>query len=165
MPGYLLIEQNKLSPPRPEKQGVKANTTRVGFFDFVRSLNDETFPYDENSSLLVYGIEELLLGKRPEMNDEAKRIRSKLNKAAGWFERRGCADIQIIFKQPLIRGDKLKVAHVTQEIPIYLIFGSPVPDTINGQTVFRTGSFNLTGAGYNEWHTDNAERTDAHNLE
>lgn len=148
MPGYLLVEQNKLSPPKSEKQGVKANRTRIGFFDFLRSLDDETFPYDENSSLLVVGIEDVLLGARPEMEDEAKRIRAKLNKAAGMFERRSCADIQIVFKQPLIRGDKLTVDHVTAKIPIYLIFGSPVPDTINGQTVFRTGSFNLTGAGY-----------------
>lgn len=148
MPGYLLIEQNKLSPPKPEKQGVKANTYRIGFFDFLRSLDDETFPYDENSSLLVAGIEDVLLGARPEMDDEAIHIRAKLNKAAGHFDSRNCADIQIIFKQPLIRGDRLTVDHVTAIIPIYLIFGSPVPDTINGQTVFRTGSFNLTGAGY-----------------
>ena len=148
MPGYLLVEQNKLSPPKPEKQGVPANKNRMGFFDFLRSLDDETFPYDENSSLLVIGIEDILLGARPEMDDEAKRIRSKLNHAAGLFDRRNCADIQIVFKQPLIRGDKLTVDHVTAKIPIYLIFGSPVPDTINGQTVFRTGSFNLTGAGY-----------------
>lgn len=148
MPGYLLVEQNKLSPPRPEKQGVKANSTRMGFFDFLRSLEDETFPYDENSSLLIVGIEEVLLGARPNMDIEAKEIRKKLNKSAGWFDRRGCADIQIVFKQPLVRGDKLTVEHVTASIPIYLVFGSPVPDNINGQTVFPTGSFNLTGAGY-----------------
>ncbi|MBN1551274.1 hypothetical protein JW979_07390 [bacterium] len=148
MPGYLLVEQNKLSPPRSENQGVKANSARIGFFDFIRSLDDETFPYDENSSLMVVGIEEVLLGARPNMEDEAKRIRSKLNRAASQFDRRNCADIQIVFRQPLIRGDKLAVDHVTAKLPIYLIFGSPVPDTINGQTVFRTGSFNLTGAGY-----------------
>jgi len=148
MPGYLLVEQNKLSPPKPIKQGVKANTTRIGFFDFLRSLDDETFPYDDTSSLLVVGIEDVLLGARPEMDDEAKQIRSKLNKAASLFDRRNCADIQIVFRQPLIRGDKLTVDHVTAKISIFLIFGSPVPDTIYGQTVFRTGSFNLTGAGY-----------------
>jgi len=127
---------------------VKANSSRIGFFDFLRSLDNETFPYDENSSLLVVGIEEVLLGARPGMEEEAMRIRGKLNQAANLFDMRNCADIQIVFRQPLIRGEKLKVAHVTQEIPIYLIFGSPVPDTINGQTVFRTGSFNLTGAGF-----------------
>ncbi len=148
MPGYLLVEHNRLSPPKPENQGVKANSSRIGFFDFLRSLDNETFPYDENSSLLVVGIEEVLLGARPGMEEEAMRIRGKLNQAANLFDMRNCADIQIVFRQPLIRGEKLKVAHVTQEIPIYLIFGSPVPDTINGQTVFRTGSFNLTGAGF-----------------
>ena len=148
MPGYQLVEQNKLSPPKPEQQGVKANKTTIGFIDFLRSLDDETFPYDKNSSLLVVGIEQVLLGARPGMEDEAKHIRAKLNKAASLFDRRNCADVQIVFRQPLIRGDKLTVDHVTSKIPIYLIFGSPVPDTINGQTVFRTGSFNLTGAGY-----------------
>ena len=148
MSGYLLVEQNKLSPPRSERQGVKANKTALGFFDFLRSLEDETFPYDENSSLLIVGIEDVLLGARPGMEEEAIKIRAKLNNVAGWFERRSCTDIQIVFKQPLIRGERLKVAHVTQDIPIYLIFGSPVPEIINGQIVFRTGSFNLTGAGY-----------------
>lgn len=147
MPGYLLIEQNKLSPPLPSGKGVPLNKTRIGILDFLRSLEDEDFPYDENSSLMIVGIEDVLLAARPDMEGVAKEIRSSLNGCAKLFDSRNCGDVQIVFKQPLVRGDKLIVDHVTAKIPIFLIFGSPVPDTINGQVVFRTGSFNLTGAG------------------
>ena len=148
MPGYLLLEQKQLSPPLPQGRGVAANKTRIGIIDFLRSLEDETFPYDENSSLLVTGIEEMLLASRPDMRAQALEVRRRLQKAAGHFNDRNCADVQIVFREPLKKGDKLIGAHVTEHIPVYLVFGSPVPDMINGQTVYRTGSFNLTGAGY-----------------
>ena len=148
MPGYVLLEQNKLSPPLPPGKGVPANKTRIAIVDFLRSLEDETFPYDENSSLLVTGIEELLLASRPDMEHYAKKIGRKLRKVAGPFTNRRCGDVQIVFRQSLKRGDKLMVDHVTEPIPIYLIFGTPVPETISNQVVYRTGSFNLTGAGY-----------------
>lgn len=148
MPGYMLIEQNKLSPPMLPGKGVKANATRIAVLDFLRSLEDETFPYDENSSLMVTGIEEFLLASRPGMEEYATDVRKRLQRMAGLFNDRNCADVQIVFRQPLKRGERLIVEHVTVPIPIYLIFGSPVPDVINGQVVFRRGSFNLTGAGY-----------------
>ena len=148
MPGYLLVEQNKLSPPLAPGSGVAANKTRLGIIDFLRSLDDETFPYDENSSLLVTGIEDVLLAARPTMDEYAHQIRERLVRVAGHFNNRNCTDVQVAFRQPLRRGERLMVDHVTAPIPIYLIFGSPVPEIINGQTVFRTGSFNLTGAGY-----------------
>ena len=148
MPGYVLLEQNKLSPPLPPGKGVPANKTRIAIGDFLRSLQDETFPYDENSSLLVTGIEEVLLAARPKMEDWAKEIRKRLQKVAGQFNDRRCGNVQIVFRQPLVRGDKLIVNHVTAPIPIYLIFGNPVPDTINNQVVYLTRSFNMTGAGY-----------------
>jgi len=148
MPGYLLVEQKKMSPPLMPGQGVKSNRSRIAIIDFLRSLDDETFPYDENSSLLVTGIEEFLLASRPNMDECAIDIRQRFQKVAGYFNNRNCTDVQIAFRQPLKRGERLMVDHVTTPIPIYLIFGSPVPETINNQMVFRTGSFNLTGAGY-----------------
>ena len=148
MPGYVLLEQNKLSPPLPPGKGVPANKTRIAIGDFLRSLEDETFPYDENSSLLVTGIEEVLLASRPDMDDWAKEIRKRLQKVAAPFTNRRCGEVQIVFRQPLKRGDKLMVDHVTEPIPIYLIFGTPVPETISNQVVYRTGTFNLSGSGY-----------------
>ncbi len=131
----------------PHGKGVPVNKTRIGILDFIRSLEDDDFPYDDNSSLMIVGIEDVLLAARPDMEETAKEIRASLNGCAKLFDSRNCADIQIVFKQPLVRGDKLMVDHVTAQIPIFLIFGTPVPDTINGQVVYRTGSFNLTGAG------------------
>ncbi len=148
MPGYLLVEQNKLSSPLPHGKGITATRTRIEIIDFLRSLDDETFPYDENSSLLVTGIEELLLASRPNMEEFAADVRRRLQKVAGFFNNRNCGDIQVIFRQTLKKGEKLAVEHVTAPIPNCLIFGSPVPEIINNRVAYRTGSFNLTGTGY-----------------
>src|SRR5437773_12466328 len=97
MPGYLLIEQNKLSPPQPPGRGVPVNKTRIGILDFLRSLEDEDFPYDENSSLMIVGIEHVLLAARPDMEAAAKKIRALLNRCARSFNNRNCGDVQIVF--------------------------------------------------------------------
>lgn len=150
MPGYLLVQKSSLSPPLPERNGVKANSRRIGLLDFLRELAQEDFPFDENSSLLVEGMEDVLLAARTskdteeqELAEAARLIHSRLQKAANAFFARGCPDVQIVFRQPLQRGDHLIVNHVTAPLPVYLIFGSPPSDEINGQKVYRT-SFNLS---------------------
>lgn len=144
MPGYVLVEQRSLAPPKPEGQGIKANSQEIGFNDFLRELEQDEFPYNENSSLLIRGLEKLLLESRPEMDNFAKVIRHKLQKHANDFFTKGCGDIQIVFKGALIRGEKLIDKHVTADIPIHLIFSSPPPDEINGQIIYKAG-FNLSG--------------------
>lgn len=150
MPGYMLVQKSSLSPPLPERNGVKANSRRIGLLDFLRELAQEDFPFDENSSLLVEGMEDVLLSARTsketeeqELAEAALLIRRKLQQAANAFFARGCPDVQIVFRQPLQRGEHLIVNHVTAPLPIHLIFGSPPEEELNGQRIYRT-SFNLS---------------------
>lgn len=150
MPGYMLVRKNSLSPPLPERNGVKANSRRIGLLDFLRELAQEDFPFDENSSLLVEGMEDVLLAARTgrdtekqELTEAALLIREKLQKAANSLFACGCPDVQVVFREPLVRGDHLIVDHVTAPLPIYIIFGSPPSDEISGHKVYRA-SFNLS---------------------
>ncbi|MBK6914971.1 MAG: hypothetical protein IPH11_15420 [Ignavibacteriales bacterium] len=144
MPGYVLVEQKSLTPPRPSGQGVKANTQEIGFSDFLRELKQDEFPFNENSSLRVVGIEDVLLASRPNMDEFCRQIRNTLQSAGNYFFSKGCGDVQIVFRGELVRGAHLIVRHPTSDINIYLIFGSPAQEEINGQWIYKS-SFNLSG--------------------
>lgn len=144
MPGYVLVEHKSLTPPRPEGQGVKANTQEIGFSDFLRELKQDEFPFNENTSLRIVGIEDVLLASRPNMDQLSMQIRKILQGVGNDFYSKGCGDIQLVFKGELIRGAHLIVRHPTSDINIYLIFGSPPPEEISGQRIYKN-SFNLSG--------------------
>lgn len=142
MPGYQLIEQKYLDPPKGN--GIKRNSSRIGFLDFLREIGQEDFPYNEHSSLIVVGLEDVLLFSRPKMNEQAREIRRLLQGAAGNFERYNCGWIQITFRNSLRRGENLIVQHITGDLPIFLIFGSPIADEDSGNVCYRS-SFNVSG--------------------
>lgn len=144
MPGYVLVEQKSLTPPRPSGQGVEANAQEIGFIDFLRELKQDEFPFNENSSLRVVGIEDVILTSRPNMDEFCLQIRNTLQSAGNNFFSKGCGDIQIVIKGTLRRGEHLIIKHPTSDINIYLIFGSPVPEEVNGQIIYKS-SFNLSG--------------------
>jgi hypothetical protein len=146
MPGYHLIEQKHLSPPQPPGRGIIANSRRIGFLDFLRELDQEDFPYDAESSLLVVGLEDVLLYGRPDMETVAWSIHRRLQHAADDFERRNCGWVQIMFRLPLMRGETLRAIHPAVELPIYLIFGSPHSETDKNGNVFFSCRFNLSSA-------------------
>ena len=144
MPGYVLLEQKNLTPPKQEGHGIRPNSHEIGFSDFLRELEQDEFPFNENSELRVVGLEDLLLSSRPDMSNFAQIIRHKLQSHGNDFFNRGVGDIQIVFRGELIRGEKLIDKHVTAEIPVHLIFGSPAPDEINGHKIYKA-TFNLSG--------------------
>lgn len=144
MPGYVLVEQKSLAVSRTEKQGIIKNSQEIGFVDFLRELEQDEFPFNENSSLRVVGLEELLLASRPNMEDTAKMIRHRLQSHANDFFAKGCGDVQIIFRGELVKGEKLIDRHIKGVIPIHLIFGSPQTDEINGHKFYKV-QFNLSG--------------------
>lgn len=144
MPGYFLVEHQYLSPPKPEGQGITANPIRKGFTDFLRDLEFEEFPYNENTNLLVYGIEDVLLYARPDTEDMAKRIHKTLQRAALKFEKSNCPWIQIVFRYKLVKGRTLIEEMKPENQPVYLIFGSPVAQSDGKGNVFYTASFNLS---------------------
>ena len=145
MPGYVLIEQKSLTPPMPEGKGIKAKPRKMAFLDFLRELEQEEFPFNENSQLQIVGLEEVLIASRPDIEKTARMIRQKLQSGAVHLDSRSCPDIQIIFRQPLESGEYLTVDHVTaKRLPVYLIFGTPPVSEINGQKCYNA-SFNLSG--------------------
>jgi len=146
MPGYHLIERKHLSSPLPLGRGIKANSKRIGFLDFLRELDQEDFPYDAESSLLVVGLEDVLLYGRPDMENVAYDIHRRMQRAAGNFERYNCGWVQIMFRLELKRGETLLAIHPAVELPIYLIFGSPPPETDKNNNVFFSCRFNLSSA-------------------
>lgn len=143
MPGYILVEQQYLSPPKPEGQGISANTRRIGFSDFLRELKEDPFPYKENTSLLIYGLEDVLLEARPDMEGRARTIRAQLERVAQDFERSHCPFVQVVFRFGLLSGAHLWVKMLPQDQPIYLIFGDPVEQSDGRGNVYYTTSFNL----------------------
>ena len=143
MPGYFLVEEQYLSPPNAEGQGIKANTRRIWLSDFLRELKEEPFPYNENTSVLVYGLEDTLLEARPNMEGRAKEIRSQLERAAQKLEQSHCVSIQISFRYELLSGAHLWIRMLPQDQPIYLIFGDPVEQSDGRGNVYYTTSFNL----------------------
>lgn len=146
MAGYMLIEKKYLPPYKPAGRCIIPNKRRIGFLDFLRELGDEEFPYNEESSLLVVGLEDVLLHARPNHESKAKMIHQKLNHAAGAFEKRNCGTVQILFRNELIRGAKLYVKHPTLTLPVYLIFGSPSSERDENENVFYPTSFHISGS-------------------
>ena len=145
MPGYQLVERKYLSPPLPEGRGIKANNRRIGFLDFLRELSQEEFPYHEESSLLVAGLEDVLLFARPDMDGMAMKIHKLLQKSARDFERYDCGWVQIMFRNQLKRGETLNVIYPGElKIPIHLIFGSPPASMESDGSVCYRCAFNLS---------------------
>lgn len=143
MPGYVLLESKSLAPPKPAGQGIKANKTEIRFLDFIREIQQDDFPFNENSSIIVPGLEEYLLIKRPDMDSAALELRKLMQASGNDFYNSGCGDIQIVFRGDLVMGEHLIVKHPTAEIPIYLLFGFTEAQMINNQKIYKA-TFNLS---------------------
>ena len=137
MPNYCLIEERHLSPPLAAGQGLPANPVRMGFLDFLRELQQETFGFAQYEGLIVEGLEDVLLAARPNMDEMADRLRRMLQKAASDLDRKLCADVQVVFHGQLKRGDALWVDHVKDHrIPVHRIFGSPPAEHVGASPKF-----------------------------
>jgi hypothetical protein len=144
MPYYYLVKQNHLSPPQPPGSGLPAAKTQIGFLDFLRELQDETFAFTPYENMRVDGLEDVLLAARPDYLRVTNDIRHTLQSSASDLQNKLCADVQIVFRNDLVLGDTLWVEHPTdRRLPVYLIFGSPTQEEIGGHPFYRVG-FNLT---------------------
>ena len=143
MPSYYLIEQQHLSPPRPEGRGLPANKIRMGFLDFLRELQQKEFSLTSYEGLLVEGIEDVLLAARPNMDEMAHHIRRVLQRSASDLQDKLVASVQIAFRSKIIPGDEIWVEHPAAKLPISKIFGSPIREEECGVPYYRV-SFNLS---------------------
>ena len=120
-----------------------ANSKRIGLLDFLRELGQEDFALTPYEGLLVEGIEDVLLASRPDMDAMANTIRQILQKSASDLQERLVADIQIVFRNKIVKGDEIWVEHPTARLPIARIFGSPAREEGCGVPFYRV-SFNLS---------------------
>jgi hypothetical protein len=141
MPGYTLIEQNTLTPSKPN--GIAPYPNEIGVLDFLRELAADEFPFPQFSELRVLGLEQVLYASRPDDRARALEIRHRLKRAAQDLENRKIA-IQIIFEGELKHGDSLWSEYRGQRLPIGHIFSSPSPHTdARGNRTFSV-NFNLS---------------------
>ena len=65
MAGYLLLERRFLQPHKPD--GVRPNTVRLGFLDYLRELRDEPFHFP--AGYRTGGLEDVLIAAGPNHDD------------------------------------------------------------------------------------------------
>ena len=134
MPGYHLMEHGLALPEEPDK---------IGFLDFLRELSGEEPAIPRFWNVAVSGLEEVLFAAGGEAEKLAREIHRRLRTAAPLLEKR-LANVHLLFRGRLQRGDSLWSEYRGTRLPIGLIFGSPLPQTgPGGHRVFLT-SFNLT---------------------
>ena len=145
MPYYYLIEARHLSPPRPEGEGLTAARRRLGFLDFLRQLQEEDFAFAQYEPLRVDGLEDVLLAARPNLTEVSLEIHRVLQHAASDLDRKLVADVQVVFRNPLVRGDELWVEHPAEKhLLLSPIFGAPPPLELGGGGKVYQVSFNLS---------------------
>ena len=141
MPGYQLIEQSTLTPPRAN--GVIPYPDAIGLLDLLRELTPDDIPFPKFSQLRVVGLEHVLYAARPNDDAIALEIRHRLQQAAQCLEAR-LLSIQVVFEGELHHGDSLWSEYRGQRLPIGHIFGSPPPSTDMHRNRFFVVNFNLT---------------------
>lgn len=140
MPGYMMISQSELSPPK--QRGMAPFVEVLGVLDFLRELQHEELPFSRNACIRVEGLEEVLFAARPNYSGLALRIRNRLNAAANDLHKQ-LITVQIVFKGKLERGANLRVHYRGEDLPVHLIFGSPTSTDTDGSTVYKA-PFSLT---------------------
>jgi hypothetical protein len=141
MPGYLLMEENALTPSR--RNGITPFPNAIGILDFLRELAADEFPFPQFSELRILGLEQVLYASRPDDQARALEIRRRLDQAASDLERR-LVSIQIVFEGELHHGNTLWSVYRGQRIEIGDIFGMPRPHTDNHGNKMFLCSFHLS---------------------
>lgn len=141
MPGYHLIEYGT---PIPEDEGRPSE--KIGFLDFLRELSDEDPHVPRLWSVTVVGLEEVLFAAGGEADALAWEIHRRLRAAASPLQLR-LADVYVVFRGHLGRGEDLWSDYRGTRLPIGRIFGAPPPQTDAEGRPFYLASFNLTHGG------------------
>lgn len=141
MPGYQLVEEKNLIPYK--MNGIAAIENKIGFLDFLREIAQEPFPFPKFQKLQVVGLEVVLYAARPQEDELALKIHSLLRQAAQNLEKK-LAEIQIVLRGTLMRGDSLWVEYRKARLPIGHIFGSPIRQSDAHGNPYYKNSFALT---------------------
>lgn len=135
MPGYVLMQQASLQPYKPK--GIPPAPQIIGILDFLRELEQDPFPFAKMSKWQVVGLEEVLFAARPNEQEVAIDIHTRLNRAASGLEKH-VLDVQIVFSGEIVRGADTTVKYRGALLPINLIFNHPpIEKDANGNVFFR----------------------------
>jgi len=140
MPGYHLQQHEPAIPPgeRPAQH--------IGFLDFLREICGDDPAVPRFWRVTVVGLEEVLFAAGQQVETMTSEILMRLRAAAPHLEKR-LADVTVLFRGRLVRGDDLWSEYRGTRLPIGHIFGSPTPQsTPEGQRTFFA-NFNLTHGG------------------
>ena len=141
MKGYEIIEQRHLNLFK--KDGIAPYETKIGLLDFLRELNAGPGSIARYSSFMVVGIDDVLyLTKKEDRHAIALNIYKVLQSSANDLEKK-MIEVQIICKGKLVPGATLWLEYRRENLPIDLIFGTPIKREIRGFPVYTTG-FNLS---------------------
>lgn len=141
MKGYEILEKKSLSSSK--EGGIEPFNLKMGFLDFLREINNGVSDIPPNSSFRVEGIDDILYMALPEKRDFiAREIHRLLQKAASTLERKRI-EVQVICEGRLIKGESLWIEYRGKKLPIDLIFGSTLTNTVRGFPVYTIG-FNLS---------------------
>ncbi|OGG57258.1 MAG: hypothetical protein A3F84_24325 [Candidatus Handelsmanbacteria bacterium RIFCSPLOWO2_12_FULL_64_10] len=141
MPGYHLIEYGTALP---EDEGRPSE--KIGFLDFLRELSEEEPHIPRLWSVTVFGLEEVLFAAGGEAGVLAWEIHRRLRVAASSLQNR-LADVYVVFRGQLQRGEDLWSDYRGARLPMGRIFGAPPPQTDSEGRRFYLASFNLTHGG------------------
>ncbi|TFH13470.1 MAG: hypothetical protein E4H02_11790 [Lentisphaerales bacterium] len=140
MPQFCLIQRRDIQTHIPENEPV----TRIGFLDFLRELEQEELGLTRFQHVVVEGLEDVLLNARPNWEEMTAYIRQILQRHARRLEEELVANVYIVFRNPLERGETLWVNTPAEpRLPINRIFGSPPTNELDGKPYFKV-SFNLS---------------------
>ena len=140
MAGYMLVEKKMLRPHKAD--GIRPHEQEMGFIDYLRELNQETFPFARGTKLRLVGFEETLLaaGDRQEISAEIhRRLAARANELesmAGW--------VQVVFEWSLSFGDELWFTRgASERVALRPVFGKAQRQQEGGNVYYLAG-FNLT---------------------
>ena len=141
MPGYHLIEHGI---PIPEDEARPSE--KIGFLDFLRELSGEEPNVPRLWKVTVVGLEQVLFAASAEADALAWEIHRRLRAAASSLQNR-LADVYVVFRGQLQRGEDLWLDYRGERLPIGRIFGAPPPQTGSEGRRFYLATFNLTHGG------------------
>lgn len=144
MPGYHLLERGTPLPTPSDPSG--GPPQRIGFLDFLRELDGDEASVPRFWTVEVVGLEEVLFAAETETTTLALEIHRRLRPAAALLEAQ-LANVYLVFRGRLQRGDDLWCEFRGVRLPIGHIFGSPLPRMAADGSRTYFVNFNLTHGG------------------
>jgi hypothetical protein len=141
MAGYLLLERRFLQPHKSD--GVRPNTVRLGFLDYLRELRDEPFHFPGGYRMLIGGLEDVLIAAGPNRDDVASYVHDLMASKANDLERMG-GFVQFVFERRLSQAADFWFDLGLERVSLRRMFDSPHKQVDRVGNEYYVVGFNLT---------------------